>query len=209
MLHPLNRQEDHEENELMEILYYSRLESPVGALYVGVSEQGMVLLDLHGGEFLRSKQTGSAKNRVQWVESERKTAPYVRELKEYFAERRKEFSFPLDLRGTEFQKRCWRALLKIPYGKTCSYADIAREVGSPNSFRAVGQANHQNPIAIVVPCHRVITTDGKLGGYGGGLPMKERLLQLEGAKKALSNQHPALSQSLFPLAGLGREEENS
>ncbi len=163
----------------METLYYSRLESPVGILYVGVSEQGMVLLDLHGGEFLRGKQTG--KNKVQWMEAEEKTAPYVRELKEYFADRRKEFSFPLDLRGTKFQKRCWQALLKIPYGKTRSYAEIAREVGSPQSFRAVGQANHQNPVAIVVPCHRVITSDGKLGGYGGGLAMKEKLLRLEGA----------------------------
>jgi O-6-methylguanine DNA methyltransferase len=165
----------------METLYYSRLEAAVGPLYVGVSERGLVLLDLHGGEFLRRKQSGSAKSKVQWMESEEKTASYVRELKEYFAGRRKEFSFPLDLRGTEFQKRCWRALLKIPYGKTSSYADIAREVGSPKSFRAVGQANHQNPIAIVVPCHRVITSDGKLGGYGGGLAMKEKLLRLEGA----------------------------
>lgn len=165
----------------METLYYSRMESPVGILYVGVSEQGMVLLDLHGGEFLRKKQSGNGKNKVEWMESEVKTAPYVRELKEYFDGKRKKFSFPLDLRGTEFQKRCWQALLNIPYGKTRSYADIAREVGSPQSFRAVGQANHQNPVAIVVPCHRVITSDGKLGGYGGGLAMKEKLLRLEGA----------------------------
>jgi methylated-DNA-[protein]-cysteine S-methyltransferase len=175
-----------EENQFMETLYYSRLESPVGTLYVGVSEQGMVLLDLHGGEFLRKKQAGRTKNKIQWVESEEKTAAYVRELKEYFAGRRKEFSFPLDLRGTKFQKLCWQALLKIPYGKTRSYAEIAREVGSPRSFRAVGQANHQNPVAIVVPCHRVITSDGKLGGYGGGLAMKEKLLQMEGAMQQLA-----------------------
>jgi O-6-methylguanine DNA methyltransferase len=178
----------------METLYYSSLEAPVGLLYVGVSERGMVLLDLHDGEFLRGKQAGSIKNKVQWLKSEEKTAPYVRELKEYFAGRRKEFSFPLDLRGTEFQKRCWRALLKIPYGKTRSYADIARAVGSPRSFRAVGQANHQNPIAIVVPCHRVITSDGKLGGYGGGLAMKEKLLRLEGAM-------PEAAAALFSTAG--------
>jgi methylated-DNA-[protein]-cysteine S-methyltransferase len=164
----------------METLYYSKFQSPVGVLYVAVSEQGMVLLDLHGGEFLRKKKSSSEKNRVQWIESEQKTAAYVSELKEYFAGERKEFSLPLDLRGTEFQKRCWRALLKIPYGKTRSYAEIAREVGSPRSFRAVGQANHHNPIAIVVPCHRVITSAGTLGGYGGGLDMKEKLLRLEG-----------------------------
>ena len=175
-----------DENEIMELLYYSKFDSPVGILYVGVSEQGMVLLDLHGGEFLRKKPGSNGKSKIQWVESEEKTAAYVRELKEYFAGRRKEFSFPLDLRGTKFQKRCWQALLKIPYGKTRSYAEIARQVGSPRSFRAVGQANHQNPVAIVVPCHRVITSAGTLGGYGGGLPMKEKLLRLEGAMQAQS-----------------------
>ena len=163
----------------METLYYSKIESRLGTLYVGVSEQGMVLLDLHGGEFLHERSCG--KTKVQWIESEEKTAPYVRELKEYFDGRRKEFCFPLDLRGTSFQKRCWKALLRIPYGKTRSYAEIAADVGAPRAFRAVGQANHHNPIAIVVPCHRVITADGKLGGYGGGLEMKEKLLQLEGA----------------------------
>jgi O-6-methylguanine DNA methyltransferase len=175
----------------METLYYSRTESPLGELYVGVSARGMVLLDLHGGEFLRNPGfNGRANSKVQWIESDDKTAPYVRELKEYFAGRRKEFSFPLDLRGTEFQKRCWQALLNIPYGTTRSYAEIAREVGSPRSFRAVGQANHHNPVAIVVPCHRVITSDGKLGGYGGGLAMKEKLLRLEGAM-------PEVSPNLF------------
>lgn len=163
----------------METLYYSKIESRLGTLYVGVSEQGMVLLDLHRGEFLHERSRG--KTKVQWIESEEKTAPYVRELKEYFDGRRKEFCFPLDLRGTSFQKRCWKALLRIPYGETRSYAEIAADVGAPRAFRAVGQANHHNPIAIVVPCHRVITADGKLGGYGGGLEMKEKLLQLEGA----------------------------
>ena len=181
----------------METLYYSKLESPVGVLYVGVSEKGMVLLDLHGGEFLRKPSlNGNRGAKVQWAESEKKTAAYVAELKEYFAGRRKKFSLPLDLRGTEFQKRCWQALLKIPYGKTCSYADIARQVGSPHSFRAVGQANHNNPVAIIVPCHRVVTSDGKLGGYGGGLAMKEKLLRLEGAMQELA-------PSLFPAARSG------
>jgi len=168
----------------VETLYYSKIESKLGTLYVGVSDKGMVLLDLHGGEFLRKKSNGktsSGKTKVRWIESKEKTAAYVGELEEYFEGRRTEFSLPLDLRGTSFQKRCWQALLRIPYGKTRSYAEIAAEVGSPRGFRAVGQANHQNPIAIVVPCHRVITSDGKLGGYGGGLDMKEKLLRLEGA----------------------------
>ena len=96
--------------------------------------------------------------------------------------RRRSFDLDLDLRGTEFRKRCWRELLKIPYGETRSYAEIARAVGNPNGFRAVGQANHYNPIAIIVPCHRVLAGGCKLGGYGGGLPVKAFLLRLEGAQ---------------------------
>jgi methylated-DNA-[protein]-cysteine S-methyltransferase len=87
----------------------------------------------------------------------------------------------LDLRGTEFRKRCWEQLLKIPYGETRSYGEIARAVGSPNGFRAVGQANHYNPVAIIVPCHRVLAGGRNLGGYGGGLTTKAFLLRLEGA----------------------------
>jgi methylated-DNA-[protein]-cysteine S-methyltransferase len=106
---------------------------------------------------------------------------YVGQLEEYFAGKRREFNFPLDLRGTDFQLACWRALLAIPYGETRSYADIARAAGKPNAFRAVGMANNRNPVAIVVPCHRVIASDGGLCGYGGGLEVKRKLLELEGA----------------------------
>jgi methylated-DNA-[protein]-cysteine S-methyltransferase len=106
---------------------------------------------------------------------------YVRELEEYFAGDRRQFTFQLDLRGTEFQLACWRALQAIPYGETRTYADIARAVGRPQGFRAVGLANNRNPVAIVVPCHRVIASDGSLCGYGGGLDVKRKLLQLEGA----------------------------
>jgi methylated-DNA-[protein]-cysteine S-methyltransferase len=108
--------------------------------------------------------------------------PYVRELERYFAGRQRNFTFDLDLRGTDFQRRCWQALLKIPFGETRTYAEIARTVGQPRGFRAVGMANHDNPVAIVVPCHRVIASDGTLGGYGGGLPAKRWLLELEGVK---------------------------
>ena len=100
---------------------------------------------------------------------------------EYFAGKRRQFTVPLDLRGTEFRKRCWQELLKIPYGQTCSYAEIARAVANPNGYRAVGQANHYNPIAIIVPCHRVLAAGQYLGGYGGGLPVKALLLKLEGS----------------------------
>lgn len=101
------------------------------------------------------------------------------ELNEYFAGRRQTFDFPLLLRGTEFQRKVWAALLAIPYGETRSYREIAEAVGSPRAFRAVGMANHNNPVSIAVPCHRVIGSDGRLVGYGGGLPLKERLLELE------------------------------
>ena len=153
-----------------EAIYYSRISSPVGSLLLAVSERGLVALQFSG----RRIPAG-------WVESEEKIAPFARQLEEYFAGRRRQFNLPLDLRGTDFQKRCWRALLKIPYGETRSYADIARAIGNPAAVRAVGLANGQNPIAIIVPCHRVIGSDGSLTGYGGGLENKRRLLELEGA----------------------------
>ena len=118
---------------------------------------------------------------VRWEESEVRTHPVRQQLQEYFSCQRRNFELALDLRGTEFHKRCWQQLLQIPYGETCSYADIARAVGSPKSFRAVGQANHHNPVAIIVPCHRVLAAGCYLGGYGGGLPVKAFLLRLEGA----------------------------
>ena len=102
-----------------------------------------------------------------------------RQLSEYLKGERQMFDFPLNPRGTDFQKRVWRALCDIPYGETRSYKQIAEAIGSPKAVRAVGMANNRNPITIVVPCHRVIGADGKLVGYGGGLEMKEFLLRLE------------------------------
>ena len=154
----------------METLHFTRMNSPVGPLVVGVSDKGLAILEFDRGH-LSPKYT--------WVESPEHAARYVSELEEYFAGTRHAFDFPLDLRGTDFQLRCWNALLKIPYGETRSYADLARAVGCPRGFRAVGAANHDNPIAIVVPCHRVIGSDGGLGGYGGGLDAKRWLLELE------------------------------
>jgi methylated-DNA-[protein]-cysteine S-methyltransferase len=163
----------------METLYYSRMDSPVGKLFLGVSGRGLACLEFDRGSL---PPAGGRAHKVKWVESERETRPYARELEEYFAGRRREFSLPLDLRGTDFQKRCWQQLLSIPYGQTRSYAEIARAVGRPGAFRAVGQANHRNPLAISVPCHRVITSSGGLGGYGGGLDTKRKLLRLEGVE---------------------------
>lgn len=102
-----------------------------------------------------------------------------RQVTEYWNGQRRKFDFPYTMQGTEFQQKVWRALRDIPYGETRTYGEIAAAVGSPKAYRAVGMANHNNPILIAVPCHRVIGANGKLVGYGSGLDMKEALLQLE------------------------------
>ncbi|MEE9168363.1 MAG: methylated-DNA--[protein]-cysteine S-methyltransferase, partial [bacterium] len=99
----------------------------------------------------------------------------------YFRGKRMTFSVPIRFDGTDFQNKVWHALTEIPYGQTVTYKEVAEKIGNPKAVRAVGNANNRNPIAIVVPCHRVIGADGKLVGYGGGLEMKEKLLKLEGA----------------------------
>lgn len=102
-----------------------------------------------------------------------------KQLKEYFTGLRRKFDINLKLDGTEFQKNVWNALTEIPYGEVCSYKDIAEKIGSPKAFRAVGNANNRNKIPIVIPCHRVIGSNGKLVGYDGGIEIKEKLLNLE------------------------------
>jgi len=106
----------------------------------------------------------------------------ARQLRAYFAGQLREFRLPLDIEGTDFQKRVWRQVAAIPYGETRSYLQISTAIGSPRAMRAVGAANGANPAPIVVPCHRVIGAHGKLVGYGGGLALKRRLLELEGAR---------------------------
>jgi O-6-methylguanine DNA methyltransferase len=171
----------------METLHSTIFTSPVGPLFLAASERGLVALEfdarLPGQQTIRPNPRdlrGEGKS-LRFQESPDAMRPYVRELEEYFAGHRREFTFALDLRGTDFQRACWRALLAIPYGETRSYGDIARAVGRPQGFRAVGMANNRNPVAIVVPCHRVIASNGTLCGYGGGLDIKRKLLELEGA----------------------------
>ncbi len=166
----------------METFYYSKFNSPVGPMIVGVSHRGLVLLEFDRGNF--PPLENGKKPQASWHESTEDTREYVRELEEYFAGERREFTMPLDLRGTAFQKRCWKALLSIPYGETRSYGDIAKMIGRPRASRAVGGANHSNNMCIVIPCHRVIAGDGTLGGYGGpgGLKLKRKLLELEGVE---------------------------
>jgi methylated-DNA-[protein]-cysteine S-methyltransferase len=103
----------------------------------------------------------------------------IKQLEEYFEGKRKSFDLPLNLEGTEFQKKVWNALKEIPYGETRSYGEIAKVIGNEKAARAVGMANNRNPISIIIPCHRVIGASGKLVGYGGGLHIKEKLLEVE------------------------------
>lgn len=171
----------------MEVLDCTVFTSPVGQLFLAASEKGLVALEfdvrLPGQQTVRPipRDLRAEAKGICFERADGKMAQYMQELEEYFAGTRREFRFPLDLRGTEFQVACWRALLAIPYGETRTYGDIARKVRRPQGFRAVGMANNRNPIAIVVPCHRVIASDGSLCGYGGGLDIKRKLLELEGA----------------------------
>jgi methylated-DNA-[protein]-cysteine S-methyltransferase len=167
---------------------YTTYESPIGHLLLVAGDRGLRAIEF---DYDRSK-LNKAEAKPDWKrrDSDPLLIACARELDQYFDRTLRKFTLPLDLQGTDFQLRCWRGLLEIPYGQTCSYADLARKVGSPRGFRAVGMANHDNPIPIIVPCHRVITSDRKLGGYGGGLNVKEKLLHLEGA--TWREPHPML-----------------
>ncbi len=144
-----------------------RVDSTVTPLAVSVEDGAVTRIDF-----------GSRTQRRPETQLEKRVGE---ELKQYFAGKRRTFTFPLEPEGTAFEKRVWKALEKIPYGETRTYGDVARSIGNPTAARAVGAANGRNPIPIVVPCHRVVAAGGKLGGFGGGLPLKKKLLSLEGA----------------------------
>jgi methylated-DNA-[protein]-cysteine S-methyltransferase len=158
-----------------------RLSTPVGELVLWADDDGLIHLVLPGAARPRQPADAEADDGGQDVAIHHHLLEAATQLDEYFAGERTSFDLALDPQGTPFQRRVWFALADIPYGKTTSYAELARRVGSPKAFRAVGQANGKNPLAIILPCHRVINSDGSIGGYGGGLPMKRQLLALEGA----------------------------
>ena len=145
--------------------------SPVGALQLEYEDGEVVSL--------RKAEEDAAES-----EENALTALVFRQLDEYFSGTRRTFDFPCRLHGTPFQQRVWAALRDIPYGETRSYKQLAEAIGQPNACRAVGMANHANPILIVIPCHRVICADGSPGGYAGGAEMKKALLRLEQASEA-------------------------
>lgn len=155
------------------MMYSTLYKSPIGNLEL-IEENGALIRVV----YLPQEERGKQFLRIQPTPLLEET---VRQLEEYFSGVRKEFQLPLDLRGTEFQKKVWQALLKIPYGETQSYGQIAEQIGNPKAMRAVGMANHNNPIMIIVPCHRVIGKNRSMTGYACGIEVKEALLRLEGS----------------------------
>jgi methylated-DNA-[protein]-cysteine S-methyltransferase len=154
---------------------YKLIPSPVGELKLVASEHGLTAIIWENDSPDRVKLGAMAEDAAHPVLVEA-----ARQIHAYFRGELKAFDLPLDFRGTDFQKSVWAALLAIPFGETRSYAEIARAIGRPTAFRAVGAANGKNPISIVAPCHRVIGTDGSLTGFAGGLAAKEMLLGIEG-----------------------------
>ena len=165
------------------VVCFTEMESSIGRLvFAGEAEgerlTGLRLIWLPGG-------SGAFQPGADWVRDARPFRETMRQLREYFAGRLTDFDLPLAPEGTPFQAEVWRAVADIPYGETRSYGDIARAINRKDAVRAVGAANGQNPLPIVIPCHRVIGSDGRLTGYGGGLPLKKRLLALESRQRSL------------------------
>jgi methylated-DNA-[protein]-cysteine S-methyltransferase len=155
--------------------FFTQIDAPIGPLLIAASEAGLREIRFH----VSRPEAGCGSG---WIEG-----PHVlldaarRQLREYFQGRRTTFELPVAPEGTPFQRHVWGMLATIPYGQTISYAELASRVGRPGASRAVGAANGRNPLPIVLPCHRVIGADGSLTGFGGGLPLKRFLLELEGA----------------------------
>jgi methylated-DNA-[protein]-cysteine S-methyltransferase len=153
------------------MINYRTIDSPIGPL--ALAGRGRVLTNL------RMLNQTYEPDRADWVRDDRSFPDAVNQLDAYFAGKRTDFDLELDMVGSEFQRRVWQALLTIPFGETRSYGQIAEQIGAAGSARAVGLANGHNPIAIIVPCHRVIGANGSLTGYGGGLDRKRSLLEME------------------------------
>lgn len=155
---------------------YAEYPFPFGTLRIGYEGDAVTLLKkIDGAEGLKKPKEAGERNAL--------TDQVYREVMEYLRGERTAFTFSYELRGTDFQKKVWNELCRIPYGETRTYQEVAAAVGNPKACRAVGMANNKNPVILAVPCHRVIGADGRLVGYGGGLDMKEALLRLEKTTK--------------------------
>jgi methylated-DNA-[protein]-cysteine S-methyltransferase len=159
--------------EKIKTIWYAHYKSPFGAMLLASDEIGLRAINFAEGR-------RPVRPRSDWLEDRAPFTETIRQLDGYFEGKLKTFTLPLSLEGSEFQLGVWKALIAIPYGETISYGQLACRVGKPKAARAVGLANGSNPIPIIVPCHRVIGSDGSLTGYGGGLPIKKALLSLEG-----------------------------
>ncbi|HET9220465.1 MAG TPA: methylated-DNA--[protein]-cysteine S-methyltransferase [Terriglobia bacterium] len=154
-------------------MHYAVINSPMGPLTLAVSDKGLASI-----KFGNAVPEGA----VPEANASQET---VDQLTEYFQGKRTQFDLPLDIEGTDFQKAVWSELQRIPYGETRSYGDIAKAIGRPGAARAVGMANHDNPLAVVIPCHRVVGRDGSLTGYAGGVHLKAQLLSIERRHRTL------------------------
>jgi len=157
-------------------IHCTEIATPVGGLLVSADESGLRTIHFQAG------RSGPRQPEPHWVEGEAPFDSLRRQLEEYFAGQRREFDLQLAPQGTQFQRAVWSQLQRIVYGETISYLELARRVGNERASRAVGLANGANPLPIVIPCHRVIGSNGALTGFGGGLETKRQLLQLEGAE---------------------------
>jgi len=155
--------------------YFTVMPSPVGPLTLLADDDALIGLHFHDDP--------ASRPRPAWVEDRPRFREAAAQLDAYFAGRRQTFDVPLPPRGTAFRKLVWKALQAIPYGETATYGQIARAIGQPQASRAIGGANHHNPLAIIIPCHRVIGADGSMTGYGGGLARKRMLLDLEAGRQ--------------------------
>lgn len=156
--------------------------TPLGPIWAAAGEQTIHVVTVPGASEAECLASLPRRRKVEIAESQEGRTlldELAAELDDYFAGRRRDFSLPVEPLGTSFQRLVWDAVRAIPYGETRTYAGVAATIGRPTAIRAMGAANGANPLAIIVPCHRVIGSDGKLRGYGGGLPMKEQLLAME------------------------------
>lgn len=163
-----------------ETVYYTLFDYKGWLMYIASTENGLCYVGSQNEPFEElEKWVNKYIPKARLINNEEKLDLFYQELVEYFDGKRKSFTFQFDLRGTQFQVDVWNKLLSIPFGKTKCYSDVANDIGNPKAVRAVGTAIGANPIAIIVPCHRVLGKNGTLTGYSGGLPVKEKLLQLE------------------------------